>query len=106
MGQLCWVRESYWQEGMREQATGFVADVWAARVLLTWQLGAAKATPTKIARWLTERGKGCGYTTGSLRVMVHRALRRIEVAEAAEPNPWIGWESWEPFDLEQWTEPQ
>lgn len=50
----------------------FTADVWAASALLNRQWG--KATPTMIARWLVENGRGQSYKQDSLRPMVYRAL--------------------------------
>lgn len=66
----------------------FVADVWAARTLIEHQFGMGTATPTKIARWLTENDRLHGYASGSIRPMVYRALEslaRLEGAGTSEP---------------------
>lgn len=74
---------AWWNGGYEysERNLPFAADVWAARTLLAKQLGAVKATPTRIARWLAENDRAHGYSVGSLRPMVYRALNRITLAE-------------------------
>lgn len=77
----------------------FVADVWAARTLLEKQFGTGSATPTKIADWLWMHDRHHGYAKGSIRPMVYRARKSLELLESsAEPGasgkaiwpPWTG----------------
>lgn len=67
-------------EKVDAKSQAFLGDVWAARTLLAHQRG--KAGATAIAKWLTENGRDAGYTAGSLRVMVAKALGRITLLEA------------------------
>ena len=97
-----WRHAHYTKKGTIERACAFVADVWAGKTLLEWQLGVGKVKPTRVARWLAENGRTHGYASSSLRVMVHRALGRIQVAETAPPTPWVGWAEWSPVDLHSW----
>lgn len=81
----------------------FLADVWAAKVLLEWQFGVGKATPTKIAKKLTAQNLTYGYTDNSLRVMIYRSRDRMALLEGRLPSPYRQWKGWEPFDLEPWS---
>jgi hypothetical protein len=92
------------KKGRQHKMTAFVADVWAASVLLEWREGAENATPTRIAQWMTENGRTYGYPPGSLRTMIYRARKRIELTEAAEPPPGMNWQGWMPIDLKAWSD--
>jgi hypothetical protein len=74
----------------------FVADVWAATILLEAEHGPGMATPTRIARRLSESGREHGYSPNSVRVMVYRArpfIAALEVAGAEDPDA----SCWQPF---------
>jgi hypothetical protein len=74
----------------------FAADVWAATLEIEAGLGAGKATPTRISRYLEAKGRLHGYTTNSARVMVPRARFTIAALEQAAVNdPNAGF--WLPF---------
>lgn len=62
----------------------FAADVWAARILIEAELGAGKATPTRIAKHLSESGRWTRYRQGSLRTMVYKALGTARVKGTIE----------------------
>lgn len=61
----------------------FVADVWAATVLIEAELGAGKATPSRVAARLETQDRLHGYTAGSARVMVYRARETVAALEKA-----------------------
>lgn len=78
------------------RCSGFVADVWMAKVLLQAELGDKGATPTRVARWLWENQRNGDYKQGSLRPMVYRALAKITELETDgchedDPPFWKPW---------------
>jgi hypothetical protein len=93
--QSLWRGSWYSKEGSWEQATAFVADVWAATVLLEIQLGNGRATPTRVAEWLISNGRDHGYTASSLRSKVYQARERITVFE--RHHEWWTAPIWETF---------
>lgn len=78
----------------------FHCDVWAARTVLWAQHGHRKISDGMIARWMAENDLSHGYTHGerssSLRTMVGRARKAIEILEThitrRRPSP-----CWAPF---------
>jgi hypothetical protein len=67
----------------------FAASVWAAREILTAQLGPAGNSPTRIARYLIARAQIGDYRISSVRPMVYVAMRNIVVLE--ETGAWSPW---------------
>lgn len=61
--------------------SSFVADVWAASVLLKAAHGASGASPTRIARWLWNEERQGDYAKSSLRPLVYRAMEVIKELE-------------------------
>jgi hypothetical protein len=95
---ILWRYSSFFKDGSWENATAFVADVWAATVLLELQFGAGTATPTRIMRWLVNNGRDRGYTPASIRTKIYQARKRIEMLEM--DHPWWGGPFWSPFEVE------
>lgn len=70
--------------------TRFAASVWAAREILTAQLGSLGNSPTKIANYLIARDQIGDYRSASVRPMVYVAMRNIALLE--ETGAWPQWE--------------
>ena len=92
----------HWVWSYEDKAMAFIADVWAAKTILEWQHGSIRVTPAKIVRRLPDLANKYGYTAASLRVMIYRALHRIDLMEGKVPTPHWKWGGWEPFDLSSW----
>jgi hypothetical protein len=83
-----WRHAWFYKPGTEVKALGFAADVWAAKTILSYEFGLEEASPTRIARWLSRNGRTHGYAPASLRVMVYRALDRIQKAQNDPLSPW------------------
>jgi len=70
--------------------TRFAASVWAAREILTAQLGPLGNSPTKIANYLISRNQIGDYRQASVRPMIYVAMRNITLLE--EAGAWPDWE--------------
>lgn len=93
-----WRRGFYFAPGSWEKALRFVADVWAADMIVKEIWGADGAKPARVADWLKEHGGDHGYTDASLRKMIHKARRRVEVLEktGAHGDDLPIWPLWTP----------
>lgn len=80
----------------------FHCDVWAARTILELMHEKSKISDGRIANWMAENGKTNGYAHGgrssSLRTMVGRARKAIEILETAH-NRRTGGPTWLPFNV-------
>lgn len=78
----------------------FHCDVWATRTILELMHGKPKISDGLIANWLAENERTYGYAhgsrTSSLRTMVGRARKAIEILETAH-NRRTGGPTWMPF---------
>lgn len=92
-----WREGEYFDKDALTKAVTFAADVWEATILIEYQLGQGKATPTRIAHWLSENCKDQGYSAQSLRKMVYVARERIAYMEASVGLPRPGDLTWHPF---------
>lgn len=92
-----WRYSWYRDEALFEKAVCFSADVWASIQLIEQRSGNSSATPTAIARWLTERELTYGYAPASLRKMVYKARERIEFFETHYWPPSPERLTWKPF---------
>lgn len=102
-GSPAWREGHYFDKAALKKAVTFAADVWEATVLIDYELGEGKATPTRIARHLADWGKDQGYSDQSLRKMVYVARDRIaymeSCADPANPSRTV----WEPFNIDDWS---
>ena len=76
---------------------GFVADVWAAKTILSAEWGDKGKSPTRIARWLWAEDLTNDFAQSSIRPRVYAAMKIINELEQhgptqADPPFWLPWE--------------
>lgn len=100
-GMSCWkgAERFYRVNDPRDRAYALMADVWAARTLIEARISPRRASPTLIRDELKRLGYTHGYTDGSLRKLIYKALERIKRQETESDNWWRSPQHvhWPPF---------